>query len=152
MSDMNELVVAEVQKRLSDPVYLRDAVLQLTELLQKKDAVIQSREREIESFAPVKDFFDRVTESEDWMEMSAAVKVLGYKGYGRNNVFELLRDRQILRYNNEPYQTYVERGYFKTIEQVFANPYGESMVNRKTMVSQKGLNFIRKLIEEDMAA
>jgi phage antirepressor YoqD-like protein len=136
---IEELVKVEVERRLSDPVYLREAVVRLSEALR-------SRERELEALAPVKDFYNAVTESDDWMEMSAAVKLLAYKGWGRNKVFELLRDRQILRYNNESYQQYVERGYFKTIEQMFENPYGETMINRKTMVSQRGLDFIRKII------
>jgi phage antirepressor YoqD-like protein len=141
---IEELVTVEVERRLSDPAYLRDTVVRLTEALQ-------SRERELEALAPVKDFYERVTESDDWMEMAAAVKVLAYKGWGRNKVFELLRDRQILRYNNEPYQQYVERGYFKTVEQTFETAYGETMINRKTMVSQRGLDFIRRLIMEAAA-
>jgi phage antirepressor YoqD-like protein len=143
-NQIEELVKVEVERRLSDPVYLRDTVVRLTEALQR-------RERELETLAPVKSFYDAVTESDDWMEMAAAVKILAYKGWGRNKVFELLRDRQILRYNNEPYQQYVERGYFKTIEQIFENPYGETMINRKTMVSQRGLDFIRRLIAEAAA-
>jgi phage antirepressor YoqD-like protein len=140
-SQIEELVKVEVDRRLSDPAYLRNAVARLSEALQ-------NREKELESLAPIKDFYNAVTESDDWMEMAAAVKVLAYKGWGRNKVFELLRDRQILRYNNEPYQQYVERGYFKTIEQTFETTYGETMINRKTMISQRGLDFIRKLIVE----
>jgi len=151
MSDFNELVTAEVEKRLSDPVYLQEQLLRLAEDRKRLAETIQSREREIEALAPVKDFYDRVTESDDWMEMAAVVKVLAYKGWGRNNVFSLLRDRQILRYNNEPYQEYIERGYFKTIEEMFEDSYGRTMVYRKTMVSQKGLDFIRKLITEAAA-
>jgi phage antirepressor YoqD-like protein len=142
--EIEALVQVEVERRLSDPAYLRDTVARLAEALQ-------SRERELEAMAPIKSFYDAVTESDDWMEMSAAVKVLAYKGWGRNKVFELLRERQILRYNNEAYQQYVERGYFKTIEQVFETAYGETMINRKTMVSQRGLDFIRKLIAEAAA-
>jgi len=151
MSDFNELVTAEVEKRLSDPVYLQEQLLRLAEDRKRLAETIQSREREIEALAPVKDFYDRVTESDDWMEMAAVVKVLAYKGWGRNNVFSLLRDRQILRHNNEPYQEYIERGYFKTIEEIFEDSYGRTMVYRKTMVSQKGLDFIRKLITEAAA-
>ena len=147
-----DLIRKEAAKLLLDPVYLRETMLHLTEIIREKDEVIQSRERELEALAPVKDFYDRVTESEDWMEMSAVAKVLGYKGWGRNNIFKLLKERQVLRYNNEPYQKYIERGYFKVIEQVFTISNGETMVNRKTMVSQKGLDFIRKLIEEEIAA
>jgi phage antirepressor YoqD-like protein len=141
---LEALVEVEVERRLSDPVYLRDSLLRLNER-------VKGLETELEALAHVKHFYDAVTESDNWMEMSAAVKLLAYKGWGRNKVFELLRNRQILRYNNEPYQQYVERGYFKTIEQTFETAYGETMINRKTMVSQRGLDFIRKLIVEAAA-
>jgi anti-repressor protein len=141
--DFNELVQTEVEKRLSDPVTLRESLLRLSEK-------VKSLEKEIETIIPMKKFYVAVTESDDWMEMAAAVKVLAAKGFGRNKVFELLRERSILRYNNEPYQQYVERGYFKTIEQVFTiADSAEVMINRKTMVSQKGLDFIRKIINEE---
>jgi phage antirepressor YoqD-like protein len=113
---------------------------------------IQSRERELEALVPVKAFYDAVTESDDWMEMAAVVKVLAIPGYGRNKVFALLRDRQIFRYNNESYQEYVERGYFKTIEELFEDSYGRTGVYRKTMVSNKGLEFIKKLINAEAVA
>ena len=142
MSDSIEnQVQAEVQRLLSDPVWLREQVVRLSE-------TVQAREREIESLAPAKEFYEAVTASDDWMEMAAAVKVLGFKGWGRNNVFKFLRDRQVLRYNNEPYQAYVERGYFRTVEQTFESIAGETMVYRKTMISQRGLAFIRRMINE----
>jgi len=150
--DLDELVAAEVDKRLADPLYLQKHLLRLVDDNKRLAESIQNMEKELEALAPAKDFYSRVTESDDWMEMSAAVKVLAYKGWGRNKVFELLRDRGIVRYNNEPFQRYVEAGYFRTIEQQFTTAYGETMINRKPMVSQKGLDFIRKLIEAEVAA
>ena len=144
MSDFNEQVEIEVLKRLNDPAYLREVNLKLIETIKAKDA-------ELEKFVPIKDFYKRVTESDDWMEMATAVKLLAYKGYGRNNTFKFLKNNRILRSNNEPYQEYIDRGYFKIIEEVFELPYGETDIYRKTVVSQKGLDFIRKLIEAEMA-
>ena len=69
----------------------------------------------------------------DKQEMSAAVKVLEFK-------------------KNEPYQKYMERGYFKIIEQVYEHVPGKTGINRKILVSQRGLDFIRKLIVEVIAA
>jgi phage antirepressor YoqD-like protein len=80
------------------------------------------------------------------MEMAVVVKVLACRGYGRNKTFKLLRNCQILRKNNEPYQQYVERGYFRTVEAVYEYSIGRTVIYRKTMVSQRGLDFIRKLI------
>ncbi|MDY7026703.1 MAG: phage antirepressor KilAC domain-containing protein [Spirochaetota bacterium] len=140
-TEVERRVDAEIQRRLDDPRTIIAAY-------QKRVAEL---ENEAEALQPKAEFYDTVASSDDWMEMSAAVKTLGFRGYGRNKTFQLLRDRQILRYNNEPYQSYVERGYFKVIEQHFNNPQtDEVMINRKTVVSQKGLDFIRKVITEGL--
>jgi phage antirepressor YoqD-like protein len=89
-----------------------------------------------------------VSNSDDWQEMSSIAKVLNYKGFGRNKIFEFLRGEKILRYNNEPYQEFVDRGYFKIIEQKVDLPYGTAMINKKTVVSQKGLDFIRRKLDD----
>lgn len=94
------------------------------------------------------DFYNAVADSKDMIEMSAVAKVLNIPRYGRNKIFGILRQNKILRYNNEPYQEYVDRGYFKLIEQKITLPYGEIKINRKPVVSQKGLDFIRKVLNE----
>ena len=67
---------------------------------------------------------------------------------GRNRLFEYLRDRNVLRYNNEPFQKYVDASYFKVIEQtVRTGDY--PIINNKTMVTQRGLEYIGKLLRED---
>ena len=42
--------------------------------------------------------------------------------------------------------------YDKTIEQVYEPVPGKTGINRKTLVSQRGLDCIRKLIVEEVAA
>ncbi|HBD95068.1 MAG: hypothetical protein A2015_02220 [Spirochaetes bacterium GWF1_31_7] len=92
-------------------------------------------------------FYDDVTGSTDTVEMSEAAKVLN-KGIGRNKLFELLRGQGVLMNNNQPYQKYVDNGYFRLIEQKFIKPTGETCINIKTVVFQKGMAFIDKLIEK----
>jgi phage antirepressor YoqD-like protein len=53
-----------------------------------------------------------------------------------------------MRNRNEPYQRYVSSGYFKVIEQKVELPNGDIYINRKPVVFQKGLDFIRKLLLE----
>ena len=75
-------------------------------------------------------------------------KILNFKDMGRNKLFEYLRDRNILRFNNEPYQRFVDAGYFKIIEQtVKTGTY--TIINNKTMVTQRGLDYMAKLLLED---
>lgn len=149
MSDeqRDEQVSADVRalamQMLRDPVQLRALLAEATERLELMH-------QEIVEARPKVEFAEAVMQSADWAEMAAVAKLLGRKGWGRNSLFDLLRSRGILRYNNEPYQEYVNRGYFKVVEQTWMNPQsGESMVNRKTVVSQRGIDFIRRILEAE---
>ena len=96
------------------------------------------------------DFYDRVTNSDNWMEMSEVAKVLNYKNYGRNKIFKLLRKYGVLRHNNQPFQNYVDAEYFKLIEQSWTNPHtGNITISFKPVISQRGLDYIRKVLEEE---
>lgn len=136
---IQQRVQQEIEKIADNP----DAVIVA---YQRK---LQRTQEEVEALRPKADFADTVMESDDWAEMAQVSKLIGRKGWGRNKTFQLLRDRKVLRYNNEPYQQYVERGYFKVVEQHFPNPVtGETMINKKTVVSQRGIDFIRRIIDE----
>jgi len=93
------------------------------------------------------DFFDAVADSKTAIPMDQVAKVLDC-GLGRNKIFELLRNNSILQYNNIPYQKYVDLGYFRVVEQSYVKPTGENCVNTKTLVFQRGLDFIRKQIKK----
>ena len=55
----------------------------------------------------------------------------------------------ILMQNNMPFATFVDRGYFRVIESKYNKPDGSSHINLKTVVYQKGLDYIRKLLEAE---
>ena len=100
---------------------------------------------------PKEEFFDAVTDSKDAIDMKDTAKVL-HMGIGRNNLFKFLRQQKILTEDNRPYQQYIDRGYFRTIEQKYNKGYGETGINIKTVVYQSGVDFIRKrLIESGYA-
>ena len=90
----------------------------------------------------------RVSQSDNTMEMAAVAKVLNYKNLGRNKTFAILRSEKIFRYNNEPYQDYIDRGYFDVIEQEVSTNAGGTIINRKTVVTQKGIDYIRKVLDK----
>lgn len=102
---------------------------------------------QIEKNKPKVQFFDAVAGSKDSIEMGQVAKVLGIKGLGRNKLFELLRENKVLQKDNIPYQKYVDAGYFRVLEQKYTVPSGETKVNIKTMVFQKGVDYIRKLVQ-----
>lgn len=98
---------------------------------------------------PKADFYDAVTQSEDTIDVGEVAKVLAIKGYGRNNLFKFLREQNVLMRNNQPYQKYIDCGYFKQIETQWYDRKAEmTHIGLKTVVYQKGLDFIRNLIEK----
>lgn len=119
--------------------------------LQQANDLITRQSSRIAELAPKAEFFDQVTNSKDAIDMKEAAKVLNIRGFGRNNLFQFLRDEKIFMDNNTPYQTYIDRGYFRVIETKWVIPEGETRINLKTVVYQRGLDFIRKTINAKAA-
>lgn len=97
--------------------------------------------------APKVEFFESVAESKDAVEMKAVSSTLNYVAVGRNKLFAILREQKVLQSNNIPYQKYIDVGYFRTIE-TKKNCGSEVRIFIKTLVYQKGLDYIRKLLNK----
>lgn len=94
-------------------------------------------------------FFDAVTQSNATTSMADVVKILDM-GVGRNKLFSILRDRKILQPDNKPYQKYIDAGYFKLVEEKYNKGDGTG-IYYKTVAKQKGIDFIRKILLEELA-
>lgn len=130
-----------IEKTLSNP----DFIIQLATKLKEHQAEITAQKQYIKALEPKAEFFDAVADSKTAIEIGEAAKVLD-AGIGRNRLFKLLREKNILMNNNQPYQEYIDRGYFRVIEQKYTKPDGTTHINIKTLVYQKGLDYIRKLL------
>ena len=110
-------------------------------------AKLKEAREEIKVLQPKADFYDAVAQSEDTIDVGQVAKVLAIKGYGRNNMFKFLREQGVLMHNNQPYQKYIDNGCFKQIETQWYDRKAEmTHIGLKTVVYQKGLDFIRNLI------
>ena len=116
-------------------------------LAAEQQEQIESQQKLIEEQKPKADFYDDVVESKDAMPMDKVAKTLNM-GLGRNKLFGILRNEKILMPNNTPYQKYVDSGWFRCIESKFSKPNGDICINVKTVVLQKGLDAIRKLLRK----
>lgn len=96
---------------------------------------------------PKVEFFDAVAESKDAIEIASVAKVLNVPGVGRNKLFEFLRNHKVLMRNNQPYQKYIDCGYFRIIEQKYERSNGETCINIKTLVYQRGVKYIQELLK-----
>ena len=115
--------------------------------LKMADKTIDGLKAKLLEMKPKADFFDAVADSKTAISMNEVAKVLNIKGYGRNNLFEFLRENKVLDRWNVPYQRYVDNGWFRVIEQHYQKN-GEPIVTTKTLVYQKGVDGIRKMINQ----
>lgn len=138
----NDLEAWELQKRLD--VYKDRRIAELTIENEKQKTLLIEQQPKVE-------FYDDVTGSKDTIDMKEVAKILNIKNIGRNKLFEILRNKNILDRFNQPYQKYVDAGYFRGIESRFNLPDGEIKISLKTVVFQKGLDFIRRELAKKRA-
>ena len=96
---------------------------------------------------PKAEFYDTVASTESLLSMGEVAKVLDM-GIGRNKLYKFLRDKDVLMEDNIPYQRYVDAGYFKLTEKHYMSG-DDSIVSTSTYVKQKGVDYIRKLLQKD---
>lgn len=125
------------------PQTYAEALRALADQTEENERLLTDNKR----MKPKEEFFDAVTDSKDAIDMKDTANAL-HMGIGRNKLFQFLRDQKILTQNNRPYQQYIDCGYFRVIEQKYDRGYGETGVNIKTVVYQKGVDFIRKKLNE----
>jgi len=128
------------------PQKVEEILLNPDTIIQLATALKEERQKRLE-LEPKAEFFDAVADSKTAIEIGEAAKVLNM-GIGRNNLFKFLRQQGILMENNQPYQEYIDRGYFRVIEQKYTKPDGSTHINIKTLVYQKGLDYIRKTLNQ----
>ncbi len=122
-----------------------DALRELAIMVEEKEVL----KLQLDIAKPKIEFFDDVADSKDAKPIGDIAKVLNM-GIGRNKLFELLRDRKVLMGSNIPFQNYIDRSWFRVIEQKYQTGYGETRINFKTLVFQKGLDGIRKIVKESL--
>ena len=102
--------------------------------------VTQPLVQALEEQKPLVDFATKVTSANNTIDMGEMAKLLHEKNnvdIGRNRLFEILRSKKILMSNNVPYQTYIERNWFKLIETTKDTQYG-TKVFTKVLVTGSG--------------
>lgn len=115
-------------------------------LAAEQQEKIEQQQKVIELQKPKAEFYDDVVDSKDAIDIQAVAKTLNM-GIGRNKLFEFLRNQKVLMPQNQPYQKYVDMGWFRVIESKFNKPNGDVCINLKTVVFQKGLDGIRRLVK-----
>lgn len=119
--------------------------LQMAADQAKQIEMLEAKNKELE---PKGIFFDTVTQSDATTSMADVAKILDM-GVGRNKLFSILKDRKILQPDNKPYQKFIDAGYFKLVEEKYNKGDGIG-IYYKTVAKQKGIDFIRKILLEEL--
>ena len=130
-----------------DSYMIQDPIERAKAWIKEEEERKRLRE-ENKKLIPKAEFYDLVANTDDWSSMKEVANILN-RGIGSNTLFRILRDKKILitggSNHNYPYQQYINRGYFKVIE---TNKVVRGEIKKKTVVSQKGIKFINKVLDE----
>lgn len=130
---------------------LNGSELERVSALKEYETVLtQPLLNQIEEQKPLVEFAETISKTADSIDIGTFSKVVKDEGIkmGRNKLFEYLRNNKCLRHNNEPYQKYIDNGYFEVIEYSYKTPYGEKL-GTKTLITGIGqVRIVEKLRKE----
>lgn len=109
------------------------------------ERTIAQKDQIIQQLKPKADTYDMIMDSVGTFSMNQVAKQVGM---GEYHLFAYLRGKKVLFYegtDNVPYERFRKNGCFKVIDTVA--PDGKS--HSTTRVTQKGLNYICKIIRKD---
>lgn len=132
-----------IEKTLSNP----DFIIGLATRLKEEQEARAYAEEQLLLQQPKVQAHDRFIDAKNYQLMRESGKSLGI---GEKKLYAFLRALRLLNYKNEPYQIYVNEGYFVVKQRTFGNT---SRFNVPiTYVTAKGLDYIDKLLERNGGA
>lgn len=135
-----------LHRAITEPDFLIKLATELKEEKEKRKAL----EGKVEQDKPLVDFATQVSKSSDLIDIAQMAKLAQDENIniGRNKLFEWLREKKILMSNNNPYQRFIDQGFFQLKEITKNTPYGDKIF-LKTLVTGKGqIYIIQKLKDE----
>lgn len=134
---------SDVERAINISKFNVEYVVPLEDNLKEEKDKVTLKDLELKSQKHKVDLYDTIADKDKTFTMSEVAKLINYIDVGRNILFKILRVNDILRWNNEPYQKYVDAGWFKII----VTEKGDKVVPQ-TVVYQKGIEKICELLDE----
>lgn len=106
----------------------------------------QALEAENLKMLPKAEFHDAVSMAVDNLTIQRAAKAIGT---GEIRLFRFLRAKRIFMIDNQPYQEYLDRGYFRLLLKNRKDRDGMDRVYTQPVLTAKGLPWLRRLWEEN---
>ena len=119
-------------------------------MLKESSKVITETKKIIKKQEPKVDYFDKLISAEGTYTFSTAAKIFNMKDVrgkkiGQNVLFDLLRTYKIIMRNNNPYQKYVNMGWFE-VKSIIVQIGNRQISTSKTVFTQKGMLGIRQML------
>jgi prophage antirepressor-like protein len=134
-----------IEKTLNNPDFMIEILQKFKEEKQKRIELQQ----ELQQNLPYIVFAKQVETSKTSIKIREWAKIISKRGYiiGQNRLFKWLRDNGYLMINNEPYQAYIDRGYFEVKTKAIHTPTGEKQVKTTYVTSKGQVALTEKIIE-----
>lgn len=118
--------------------------------LKMADETINNLQTKLLEQKPLVDFAIHVSQSKDTIDMAEMAKIARDENIiiGRNRLIDWLKEKKILMANRQPYQTYIERGYFEVTEVTKNTVYG-NRIFPKTVITGKGQIWIMEKLRAE---
>lgn len=126
----------EIEKGLS----IEEMTVKVLSHFQEK---IKALEATVKEQAPAVEFHQAVNDSSGAVTFQEFGRVIGI---GRNNLFDLCRSKKILDNKNQPYQQYINQGYFKLVEKLRVVK-GKSEPYFQTLITGKGQTWLERVLK-----
>lgn len=140
-----------VKEEDDDLTIMAKALHIMKNTIEKKDELIAQQDQVLQEQEPLVSFAKTVSATSTMVDMKTMAKLLNQENeglnFGRNQLFEWLRNEGILMKDNTPYQRYVKQGIFKVTETQIETKFGKKMFPQ-TFVTGKGQLYLDKKIKE----
>lgn len=139
-----------VKEEDDDLTIMAKALHIMKNTIEKKDELIAQQDQVLQEQEPLVSFAKTVSATSTMVDMKTMAKLLNQENeglnFGRNQLFEWLRNEGILMKDNTPYQRYVKQGIFKVTETEIETKFGKEMFPQ-TFVTGKGQLYLDKKIK-----
>lgn len=148
-----------IERTLTDPDYLIRLATELKNEKQKRLAAehtVEKQTKQLTEQQPKVEYYDAVTESEGSesfkvVAQSLKEKVLRVPKFGQNKLVSILREMKIIYGKGDSiyaYQKYVNDGCFEVVNYPFSDKNGRPHIGHKTLVTQRGKQFVTKVVKQ----
>lgn len=141
------LYFIEVEKAWNSPEQIMARALQLA------SNQIDNYKKQIEEQKPLVSFAETCIASKDSVLVRDVAKIASKKGVniGEKRLYRKLREwKMIMKESTEPYQAYIDRGYFEVVQGGKETSYG-NILYKTTKVTPKGQVYIIEKLKDELA-